>query len=59
MATYDLNPYNGNINPSTPEGLKLFLKTAEERKGYVRLKCSQPYIQNLMRALEYDARKFG
>ena len=51
MATYDLNPYNGNINLSTNDGLKLFLKSTEEHKGDARLKCSQSNVKNLMSAL--------
>ena len=59
MATYNLNPYTGNINPSTPNRLKFFLKATEERKGDARLKCSRPNVKNLMSALKYDARKLG
>ena len=32
MATFDLNPYNGKINLTTNDDLKLFLKSMEERK---------------------------
>ena len=59
MVTYDLNPYNGNINASMNDGLKLFLKVTEERKGDARLKCPQPNVKKLMSALESDTRKFG
>ena len=38
MTTYDLNPYNININPSTTDDLKLFLKSTKERKEDVKPK---------------------
>ena len=34
----NLNPYNGNINPSTSEGLDLFLKATKERKDELNIK---------------------
>ena len=30
IMAYNLNPYNGNINPSQSEGLMLFLKETEK-----------------------------
>ena len=59
MATFDLNPYNGNINLSTNNGLKLFLKSTEECKEDAKLKFLQSNVKNLMSAFESDARKFG
>ena len=55
---YNLNPYNGDINPSTNEGLKLFLKVTEEKKDEQKLKISQTSVKNIMSAFESDGRKF-
>ena len=55
---FNLNPYNGDINPSTNEGLKLFLKATEEKKDDLKLKISQSNVKNIMSAFESDARKF-
>ena len=59
MATYDLSPYNGNVNLSTTDGLKLILKSTEERKEDTKLKVLQINIKNIMSAFESDTRKFG
>ena len=59
IMAYNLNPYNGDIDPSTNEGLKLFLKATEEKKEEQRLKISQTNVKNIMSAFESDARKFG
>ena len=45
MATFDLNPYNGNINLSTDNVLQLFLKSTEEHKEDAKLKFSQTNIK--------------
>ena len=45
MATFDLNPYNGNIIPSKNDGLKSFLNAKEERKEDAKLKASQSNIK--------------
>ena len=37
IMDYNLNPYNGNINPSRSELLKLFLKATEEQKDDYKL----------------------
>ena len=59
IATFDLNPYNGNIDPSANDGLNLFLKSIEEHKEDTKLKFSQTNVKNLMSAFESNARKFG
>ena len=58
MATFYLNPYNGNIDQSTNAGLKLLLKLTEGHKEDAKLKLSQLNVKNLMSAFESDARKF-
>ena len=40
IMAFNLNPYNGDLNPSTNDGLKLFLKATEERKEDAKLKIS-------------------
>ena len=59
IATFDLNPYNGNIDPSANDGLNLFLKSIEEHKEDTKLKFSQTNVKNLMSAFGSNARKFG
>ena len=59
IMAFNLNPYNGDINPSTSEGLKLFLKATEEKKEEQKLKISQTNVKNIMSAFESDARKYG
>ena len=55
----NLNPYNGDINPSTNKGLELFLKATEEKKDDQKLKISQTSVKNIMSTFESDAPKFG
>ena len=59
MATFDLDPYNYNINLSTNDNLKLFLKSTEEHKEDVKLEFSQTNVKNLTSAFKFDAHKFG
>ena len=59
IMAYNLNPYNGNINPSQSEGLKLFLKATEERKDDLKIKITQLNVKNIMSVFESDSRKFG
>ena len=58
IMAYNLNPYNGNINPSQSEGLKLFLKATEEQKDDLKIKIAQLNVKNIMSAFESDSRKF-
>ena len=59
MATFDLNPHNGNINLSTNDALKLFLKLTKECKEDAKLKISQSNVKILMSAFESDVHKLG
>ena len=45
MSTFNLNQYNGNINPITGDRIELFLKVTEECKEEKRLKISQTSIK--------------
>ena len=56
---FHLNPYDGDINPTVGEGLKLFLKATEERNNGSKLKIAQSNVQTIMDAFSSDARKFG
>ena len=55
MATFDLNPYNSNINLSLNDSIKLFLKLTEKRKEDAKLKSSESNAKNLMSSFESDA----
>ena len=57
--TYNLNQYDGNINPSTTEGLNFSLKATEEKKQDSQIKISQLNVQFIMNSFSSDARKFG
>ena len=59
MAPFDFNPYNGNINPSTIDSLKLLFKLTEKCKEDPKLKFSQSNVKTLMSAFESEAPKFG
>ena len=58
MANLNLNPYNGNINPSINHGLKLFLKSTKEHKEDTKLKFSQSNEKSITSAFESGACKF-
>ena len=58
-TTYNLNPYDGDINTSTTDELKLFLKAAEENKLDTKLKISQSNVHTIIGSLSGYARKFG
>ena len=56
-VNFVMNPYLGNINPGTSDGLKLYLKATEKREP--QLTVSQENVKYLMPAFEADARNFG
>ena len=59
VMAFNLNPFNGNINPSNADGQKLFLKATEERKDKKKMKIDQSNVKLIMTVFESDARKFG
>ena len=59
IMAYNLNPFDGDINPSNADGQKNFLKCTEERKDDKKLKIDQTSAKRIMTAFESDARKFG
>ena len=56
---YNLNMYDGNINPSSADGQKLFLKATQTLDKDKQIKVSQSNVQKIMDILSADARKFG
>ena len=59
MATFDLHLCSSNINPSTNDDLKIFLKLTKEHKEDEKHIFLQTNVPNLMSPFESDARKFG
>ena len=45
---YNLNPYDGNINPSSTDGQKLFLKATQTLDKEKQIKVSQSSVQKIM-----------
>ena len=56
---YNLNPYDGNINPSSTDGQKLFLKATQSLDKEKQIKVTQSNVQKIMDIFSADARKFG
>ena len=54
---FQMDPYDGNINPGTAEGAKLFNKATAARTTLLTL--SQDKAKEVVSAFEEDAREFG
>ena len=54
---YQMDPYDGDINPGTTEGAKLFSKATQARSELLTL--TQEKAKEILSAFEDDAREFG
>ena len=54
---FQMDPYDGDINPATAEGAKLFTKATAARTNLLTL--SQDKAKEVVSAFEEDAREFG
>ena len=57
MANFVRNPYLGDVNPGTAEGLKLYSKAIEPPK--TKLEINQYNSGDIMTMFEKDAGDFG
>ena len=57
MATFVRNPYLGDVNPGTAEGLKLYNKATDPPK--TKLEINQANSGDIMTVFEKDASDFG
>ena len=57
MANFVCNPYLGDVNPGTAEGLKLYNKAIEPPK--TKLEINQSNSGDIMTMFEKDASDFG
>lgn len=57
MANFVINPYLGDINPSTTEGLKLYTKAIDAPDA--KLNIQQSNARDVIATFEKDANDFG
>ena len=57
MAAFVLNPYLGDVNPGTADGLKLYNKAIDSRSE--KIEINQDHVRDIQTAFHKDASDFG
>ena len=57
MTSFVMNPYLGDVNPGTNEGLKLYNKSIEARSK--KIEINQENVRNIQTIFEKDSGDFG